>query len=330
MNYIDRYVYAVKKHLPPHQKEEVGEELRALIYEQVSDSDPFEKIEKVLKGLGSPRKLAHSYRDQNRSLIGPEHFEFYLDVLKLTLKIFIGLAIVLGLINMVTAIFSEGADIGLIISIFFGEVIGGVITTAITMFGVVTLVFVAAIHFKWIDGNDEWMLKELPELPKKAANPSFHYRKVLFETLSIIVGATILFIILRLPWLAFNDDLGDMTIITPANYNTYFPFFLGVIGFYGGIQFIYLKKQTLTPLIISLRVTLGLLIITVFSFMFFGQPEFLTTQDITALADIMGVSTILLESLLNYILGAILLSIVVGRIIDFYNDIKAYKQESLA
>ena len=79
MNYIERYVYAVKKHLPADQKEDIGNEIRALILEQVSEDDAFEKIETVLKDLGSPRKLAYSYRNKNRSLIGPEHFELNLD-----------------------------------------------------------------------------------------------------------------------------------------------------------------------------------------------------------------------------------------------------------
>jgi hypothetical protein len=330
MNYIDRYVYAVKRHLPPHQKEEVGEELKALILEQISEDAPFEKIEKVLKSLGSPRKLAHSYRNQDRSLIGPEHFEFYLDVLKLTLKIFIGLNIALGFLNMVTAGFSEGADIGLIIGIFFEDVLGGIITTTITMFGVVTLGFVAAIHFKWIDGNDEWMLKDLPELPKKEVNPTFQYRKVLFETIGVMAGLTVLLVVLRLPWLAFNDDLGEITIITPANYNMYFPFLLSLIGFYGGVQAFYLSAQRLTKLVMGLRGVLSILIITVFSFMFFGPSEFLLAQDITALSDIIGVSASRLESQINIILGVILLSIVVSRSVDLYKDIKAYKKESLS
>jgi len=257
---------------------------------------------------------------------------FYLRInefIKLTIKIFIGLTVILGLLNMVTAVFTEGADIGLIISIFFEDVLGGIITTTITMFGVVTLGFVAAIQFKWIDGNDEWMLKDLPELPKREVNPTFQYRKILFETIGVMAGLTVLLIVLRLPWLAFNGDLGELTFITPANYNMYFPVLLSLIGFYGGVQALYLNAQRMTKLVLSLRGVLSILIITVFSFMFFGSAEFLLAQDITALSEIIGVSASRLESQINIILGVILLSIVVGRSVDLYKDIKVYKKESL-
>lgn len=187
----------------------------------------------------------------------------------------------------------------------------------------------STIRFGWLNDNDEWMLKELPDLPKKEINSSFQYRKVLFETIGVIVGFSILLIVLRLPWLAFGDDLGDMTIITPSNYNMYFPFLLGLIGFYGFIQLLYLKAQSLTKLVISLRAVLSILIITTFSFMFFGPSVFFLAEDIDSLSNIIGVNMSRLESQINLILGTILVFIVVGRIFDLYKDIKAYKKQSL-
>lgn len=326
MNYIERYVHAVKKHLPASQKEDVGNEIRTLILEQVSEEDEFSKIEKVLKSLGSPKKLAYSYRDQDRYLIGPDHFELYKDVLKVALAIFVGLNIVLSLLSGITAIFTEGPSVGLWFSLVFSDLIGTAITSALTTFAVVTIGFVAAIHFNWIDQNDEWMLKELPELPKGKVNDTFRFRSHLFETIAVFVGFTILLFVLRLPWLAFGEG-HEMTIITPANYNNYFPYFLGLISFYLVIQIIYLKQQALSRFIIGLRIVLYILILVTIGMMFFGQPAFLNPSDIQTLAELIGVTQARLESQINIILGAILLGITIARGFDIYKDVKQFKKQ---
>ena len=333
MNYIERYIYAVKKVLPPNEREDVGNEIRTLILEQVSEDAPFEKIEKVLKSLGSPRKLAYSYRSKGRYLIGPEHFELYYDFLKIGLSIFVPIAIFFGVIESFTVLFSEAEGSLSLVGGLIGAIIGNIfsegINATIMGFGLITLGFVLGQRFGWLNDNDEWMLKELPDLPKKEINSSFQYRKVLFETIGVIAGFSILLIVLRLPWLAFSDDLGDVTIITPSNYNIYFPFLLGLVGFYGLIQLLYLKAQSLTKLVISLRAVLSILIITTFSFMFFGPSVFFLAEDINSLSNIIGVSMSRLESQINLILGTILVFIVGGRIFDLYKDIKAYKKQSL-
>jgi len=41
----------------------------------------------------------------------------------------------------------------------------------------------STIRFGWLNVHDEWMLNELPDLPKKEINSSFQYSKVLFETI---------------------------------------------------------------------------------------------------------------------------------------------------
>lgn len=325
MNYIERYIYAVKKNLPASQKEEVAADIRSLISEQVSEDDGFEKIEKVLKNLGSPKKLAYSYRNQNRYLIGPDHFELYLDVLKVALAIFVGVTVALSLLSGLTVLFSEGPSAGLWFELVFSDLIGSVITSALTAFSVVTIGFVAAIHFNWIDENDEWMLKELPDLPKRKMNDGFRFRSHLFETIAVFVGFTILLLVLRLPWLAFGE-MDELTIVTPANYTTYFPFFLGLISFYLLIQIIYLKQQVLSRLIISLRIILYSLIILTIGLMFFGQPAFLSPSDIMTLADLIEVNQARLESQINIILGGILLGITIARGFDIYKDIRQIKK----
>ena len=326
MNYIDRYVYAVKKHLPASQKEDVGNEIRTLILEQVSEEDDFEKIEKVLKSLGSPRKLAYQYRSQDRYLIGPDHFEFYFDILKIALYIFVGLSIALSLFSGVTRLFSEEAiSASFFFELVFENLIGDAITTALITFALVTIGYIAAIHFKWLDENDEWLLKDLPDLPNRKVDDSFDFRGHLINTIGLAVGFTFLVLVLRLPWLAFGGG-DDFSIVTPANYDTYFPIFLGLIGYFVLTRILYLRAQRLTQLIFALRILLSLAIIITIGLMFFGNQVFLTSQDITTLANLFEVNPVRIENQINIILGAILLSIVIGRSYDAFMDIKELKK----
>ena len=330
MNYIERYVYAVKKHLPAHQKEDVGAEIKALILEQVSEEDDFQKIEKVLKDLGSPRKLAHSYRNQNRSLIGPEHFELYLDVLKIALKIVISINIFFGIVSFVGSLFVSEASLGLSIGTLFEDIIGNTISSALTTFGLVTLGFVVAIHFKWLDQNDEWMLKDLPELPKKPSKAGFSLRKTALETLGVGLGMAVLLIVLRLPWLAFDvgGSESDLTILTPANYAFYFPIFLGLLGFYLINQLIVIQQQGLSRLTLTLKILHSLSVVIVMFFMFFMEPAFLRVEDLTHLAELMGLNVSRLEEQINLILGVFLVLIAIGLGFDRYKDTKRLKKES--
>lgn len=325
MNYIERYIYAVKKYLPASQKKEVTADIRSLILDQVSNDDTPENVEKVLKSIGSPKKIAYSYRNQNRYLIGPDHFELYIDVLKAALSIFVGLTVSLAFLSGLTVLFIDGPSVGLWFELVFSDLIGSVITSALTTFSMVTIGFVAAIHFNWIDENDEWMIKDLPDLPKRKVNDAFRFRSHLFETIVVFAGFTILLLVLRLPWLAFGEG-DEFTILTPNNYNIYFPFFLGLISFYLLIQIIYLKQQVLSWLIISLRIVLYILIILTIGLMFFGHPAFLSQSDIIRLADLTGLTQVRLEIQINVILGGILLGIIIDRGVDVYKDLKQIKE----
>ncbi len=308
-DYIERYIFAVQKHLPQAQREEIGSELRTFILEKVQEDDSFSTIEAVLKGLGSPRKLAHSYRDKNRSLIGPDHFELYIDVLKIGLAIFIGINVTIGLLSLLTGLFTEGMSIGRLFEIFFEDVIGSTLSSALTGFALITLGFVAAIHFNWFDQNDEWRLKDLPELPKQPLDDGFVARRVLFDTIGTTLGVTFLLIILRLPWIAFNDTDLDITIITPQNYPSFFPIFIVFVVFYIGIQMVWLKSRRFSPWVFGLRVFHSIALMMVIGVMFFGPSEFLSAESIEAFADILDVDAGRLNQQINLILAAILLGI---------------------
>ncbi len=91
MELLDRYLQAVKKHLPWQRQDDIIAELRANLEAQLEDKEtelgrPLtkEEAEDWLKQIGSPIQVAARYQRQ-QYLIGPSLFPTYSYVLKLVL-----------------------------------------------------------------------------------------------------------------------------------------------------------------------------------------------------------------------------------------------------
>lgn len=89
MELLDRYLQAVKKHLPWQRQEDITAELRANLESQLEEKQaelgrpltPAEE-EQWIRGLGSPVQMAAHYQPQ-QYLIGPAIYPVYLYVLRL-------------------------------------------------------------------------------------------------------------------------------------------------------------------------------------------------------------------------------------------------------
>jgi hypothetical protein len=89
MELLDRYLQAVKKHLPWQRQDDIIAELRANLEAQLEDKEaelgrPLTKAEaeEWLKQLGAPMQMAARYQPQ-QYLIGPTVFPIYWYVLKM-------------------------------------------------------------------------------------------------------------------------------------------------------------------------------------------------------------------------------------------------------
>ncbi len=91
MELIDSYLHEVSRHLPVDQRQDVTEDLRAVIEEEVYGSagdNPItdEHQAEVLARFGHPLKVAGQYAPR-RALIGPELFPAFVQTLKVILTI---------------------------------------------------------------------------------------------------------------------------------------------------------------------------------------------------------------------------------------------------
>lgn len=91
MELLDRYLQAVKKHLPWERKDDIIAELKANLEAQLEDKEAelgrpltAQEAENWLKQLGSPIRVAARYQRQ-QYLIGPAVFPMYWYILRLSL-----------------------------------------------------------------------------------------------------------------------------------------------------------------------------------------------------------------------------------------------------
>ena len=174
MDLIERYLHAVKGHLPLKQQDDVVAELADDLRSRLDDREaelgrPLDEDEVVaiLRQLGRPSHLAARYGSWQQ-LIGPALFPMYVHILKFAM----GLAL---LVNVVLA------AVLLAVGRPPGEALRGIVAfpfvTAIMVFGWVTIVFalidakvgpaaLAEVHSGHKAIFDKWDPRTLPPVPR--------------------------------------------------------------------------------------------------------------------------------------------------------------------
>jgi hypothetical protein len=143
MELLDRYLQAVRKHLPWERQDDIIAELRANLEAQLEDKEaelgrPLtkEEAEEWLKQIGSPIQVAARYQRQ-QYLIGPALFPTYSYILKLVLT----WATVIYLIASVVTIATQGLGVEALAGISLVHVALRLPWIWLVNAGIVTLIF---------------------------------------------------------------------------------------------------------------------------------------------------------------------------------------------
>jgi hypothetical protein len=169
MDLIDRYLHAVKGHLPATQHDVVAEledDLRSRVAEReellgrpLADSE----LAEILKSLGRPMVFAARYQKQ-QALIGPSMMPYYVLTLKVGIGIALGVNVIVALVML-----SLGKPVG--------ESVKGLFvfpfTTLPIQVGWITVVFAALDRYVTAHPfNDAWDPASLPPVPRGRSNGS--------------------------------------------------------------------------------------------------------------------------------------------------------------
>ena len=184
-NLLKDYVYTITHYLPQKQKAEVSTDIEATLYELLLEqfgekeySD--QEIETVIRTFGHPRLVAERYLNQKPSLIAPELLDTYWFVVKIAL---IGSNIGVFIARMLT----QGLG--------FISILGGMINLSLSVFGMVTLIFIL-VNQKldaYEQKNDQtWSLNDLKTWTSDKHRVS-HF-EIAFESIFLVFMAQALIV----------------------------------------------------------------------------------------------------------------------------------------
>lgn len=177
-NLVERYIYAVTRHLPEKEREEISRELDELIASMLAERSDApgteeEKVRSVLTELGNPEELARKYSaSEVNCLIGQPHYSVYLRVLEIVLIAVAGALTLALLISwIVSAPESTQTDLNPILDwVTTGAVewIESIFSALLGAFAWVTIIF-AILYRKGVKMDvDEVELDYLPEVPSES------------------------------------------------------------------------------------------------------------------------------------------------------------------
>ena len=161
----DRYVWAVQRSLPEHQRDDIDRELRGTIADTIDGKleagvDEKTAEREVLVELGDPYRLAAGYADRPLHLIGPKVFPDYIRLLKVLYAVVLPISFAAILLGQLLARHDFWGS--------FGSTIGATITVAVHLGFWATLVF-ALIERSPDYKATTWSPDILPQLPSKGS-----------------------------------------------------------------------------------------------------------------------------------------------------------------
>ena len=314
-NFIERYIYDVIRRLPKENQEEVRAELNANIYDMLPDDPKEEDIDHVLHELGHPREIANNYKEQKRYLISPLYYDDYLRVLKI---VFIIAGVVSLVITSIDAIIDVNhASIFEAMGYVISQIVGELVSTLISMFALVTIIFVLIERNNINIKPNEWKLKDLPDLPepKKTNIPKanamvslvFH---VIFSVIFIIV---LLRYIPKIGW--YNEGGFVAPFFNQHVTDPFIVFFIisFIIGFIMHLVQLYVGQWQVK---VAVCYTANAIISVTIGLLFINQPNLISFAFINELATVMEQDVSFIQNGLRNILVWITVIVIVVTGID--------------
>ncbi len=184
MSLIDRYLHAVRAHLPAARQDDIIRELSEDLHSQVGEREETlgrpltdEEQEDFLKKLGHPLMLAARYRPQQH-LVGPATFPVYWQTLKIALGSALAVQFALAVAGIVGGR-PVNSVIGPVVTFPFG--------VAITVFGWVTLVFALIdLNMGQLLARSRWSPRNLPAVDEPARRNWTLLAEIVFSTAFLI------------------------------------------------------------------------------------------------------------------------------------------------
>ena len=219
-DWIERYTYDVVRRLPEKDREDVGRELRANIYDMMPENAGEEEIKAVLTGLGPPAELAEQYRQKPQYLISPAVYDDYIRALKWIIPLVGGILLavgaVFGAIEAIEAIEESAvaSAVNFAASIFSNAISFGV-SGAFQALVWTTVGFVIADRAKASKepAADAWALDQLPTTLPSSKGKIPLSDSIAELAVTVVFGTIAVLLCLGFSPFAFALQMGEVRIV---------------------------------------------------------------------------------------------------------------------
>jgi hypothetical protein len=163
MELIDRYVNDVGRRLPRKQRTDVREELRSTLYDTLDsrvEGEPTEgDVVRLLEELGSPERVAASYRPSSQYLIGPALYPTFRMVVGIVLAVLPAVLVA----TFAVSLFFHPPEMVAVGERIFG-LFAGLAQAGLNAFGVIVVVFAVLQRFEVRpdEPEEDWNPRDLP------------------------------------------------------------------------------------------------------------------------------------------------------------------------
>jgi hypothetical protein len=194
MSLLDRYVYAVRKHLPRAKRDDIASELREILQSQVDDEEAIHQrplttteIGQILKKYGHPRDAAASY-GSHQYLIGPGAFPSYLVAMKIVAWI---MAALTGFTVLTTVVIAHEKVLESV-----AETIWTMVSIGLFNVALVTVAFACLGRVAGSGTEEDW---DIDDLPEEIPGPPKPVER------SEVIGSLVGMLLLLCWWLGLNN-----------------------------------------------------------------------------------------------------------------------------
>ncbi len=256
LNLLERYLLAVERRLPLQGRKDIVAEIRANLMDTLEDQYPPEAVvdekqmEQELRKLGSPYKVAVSYRLSD-ALIDPRFNPVFRFFVTFIAPIVAGAVFLAGIISFVL---SRGVNPFWGIWELFGNAWGaavGLIGTVALILVLISWLFPQFAQGKDLDfmktKNEEWSVSDLPERVNESdkVHPWEPIAGIFFGIIGILIFTVIFEEVAGLWWLV--DDRWVMMPIFTASFMAFIPWIVINIGLdmCRNALILYQRKQTI-------------------------------------------------------------------------------------
>jgi len=240
MELLDRYLQAVKKHLPWERQDDIIAELRANLEAQLEDKEaelgrPLtkEEAEQWIKQLGSPIQVAARYQRQ-QYLIGPTLFPTYWYVLKLAFMWATGIYVVARVMTLAAQGSSAEAYAGIALGLPGMWLINAAIITLV--FAVIELSgtqFGAKIA-QLPPLNPGWSPLDLPPVgASDGENKPWSFAKAVAEVVFGCLFFAWLLLVPHYPYLMFGPGAWYLASLPYKLAQAWWPFYWSIVAING-------------------------------------------------------------------------------------------------